>query len=189
MFSHSIYQGSPTSGPDDLRWSWCSNNRKVSNKCNGLESSQNHPLTTTPVHGKIVSHKISLVPKRLGTTAMYNSLHLLIPDSQSLSPPQPLPLGKHRSVLCVSSDSTFLWGLLTAYALPLSLPAVSTPGQADDKVCSPLALASCFSHTSPCLYAKPLSWPHPKILCLTKEYSDPEPYPGPICVVPCKIQF
>ena len=29
--------------PDDLRWSWCNNNRnKVHNKCNALESSRNH---------------------------------------------------------------------------------------------------------------------------------------------------
>ena len=31
--------------PDDLRWSWCNNNRnKLHNKCNTLESSQSHPL-------------------------------------------------------------------------------------------------------------------------------------------------
>ena len=30
--------------PDDLRWSWCNNNRnKVHDKCYALESSQNHP--------------------------------------------------------------------------------------------------------------------------------------------------
>ena len=30
--------------PDDLRWSWCNNNRKkVHNKCNALGSSGNHP--------------------------------------------------------------------------------------------------------------------------------------------------
>ena len=43
--------------PDDLRWSWCNNNRnKVHNKCNALESSPNHPPTQG--HGKIVSHEI-----------------------------------------------------------------------------------------------------------------------------------
>ena len=47
-----VNQGSPTSRiltPDDLRWSWCNNNRnKVHNKCNALESSWNHP---PPSHG------------------------------------------------------------------------------------------------------------------------------------------
>ena len=35
--------------PDDLRWSWCNNNRnKVHNKCNALESSPNHPPSLSP---------------------------------------------------------------------------------------------------------------------------------------------
>ena len=39
--------------PDDLRWSWCINNRnKVHNICNALESPQNH--LPTLVHEKIV---------------------------------------------------------------------------------------------------------------------------------------
>ena len=34
---------------DDLRWSWCNNNRnKVHNKCNALESSWNHPPPPPP---------------------------------------------------------------------------------------------------------------------------------------------
>ena len=38
---------------DDLTWSWCNNSRnKVHNKCNVLESSQNHPSHS--VHGKIL---------------------------------------------------------------------------------------------------------------------------------------
>ena len=42
--------------PDDLRWSWCSNNRnKVHSKCNKLESSPNHPSPL--VCGKIIFHK------------------------------------------------------------------------------------------------------------------------------------
>ena len=46
--------------PDDLRWSWCNNNRnKVHNTCNMLESSPNHrPHPHPPVHWKIVSHEI-----------------------------------------------------------------------------------------------------------------------------------
>ena len=41
---------------DDLRWSWCHNNRnKVQNKCNVLESSPNH--LSPPAHGKIIFHE------------------------------------------------------------------------------------------------------------------------------------
>ena len=40
---------------DDLRWSWCNNNRnKVHNKCKALGSSWNHSPIPTLVHGKIV---------------------------------------------------------------------------------------------------------------------------------------
>ena len=42
--------------PDDLRLSWCNDNRnQVHNKCNVVESSWNHP--SGPAHGKIVFHK------------------------------------------------------------------------------------------------------------------------------------
>ena len=47
--------------PEHVRWSWCNNNRnKVHNKCNALESPQNHPPTCSqrkPVPGikKIVA--------------------------------------------------------------------------------------------------------------------------------------
>ena len=52
--------------PDDLRWSWCNNKRnKAHNKCNALESSQNHP-SPPPVHGKIVFRKSKIkVPANL----------------------------------------------------------------------------------------------------------------------------
>ena len=33
--------------------------------------------------------------------ALYNSLHLLIPNSQFIPPPSSLPLGNHKSVLYV----------------------------------------------------------------------------------------
>ena len=49
--------------PDDLRRSWCNDNRnKVHNKCDTLESSWNHPHSLPPptlVHGKIVFHETS----------------------------------------------------------------------------------------------------------------------------------
>ena len=41
---------------DDLRWSWCHNNRnKVLDKCNVLESSPNH--LSPPAHGRIIFHE------------------------------------------------------------------------------------------------------------------------------------
>ena len=44
--------------PDDLRWSWCNNNRnKVHNQCDALESSWNHPPALA--HGRLVFHKTS----------------------------------------------------------------------------------------------------------------------------------
>ena len=53
--------------PDDLRWSWCNNNRnKVQNKCNVLESSGNYPSL---VLKNCLLWNQSLVPKRLGASA------------------------------------------------------------------------------------------------------------------------
>ena len=62
--------------PDDLRWSWCNNNRKkIHNKCNDLEPSRNHP--TLLVHGKIIFHRTSLwCQKGLGITAFRDRLDL-----------------------------------------------------------------------------------------------------------------
>ena len=52
--------------PDDLRWSWCKNNRnKVHNKCNALESSPNHPPNPQCVE-KLSSTKLVLGAKKLG---------------------------------------------------------------------------------------------------------------------------
>ena len=57
--------------PDDLRWSWCNNNRnKVHNKCNVLESSPSHPPSL--VCGKVIFYETQpLVLERLGTTVMW----------------------------------------------------------------------------------------------------------------------
>ena len=56
--------------PDDLRWSWCSNNRnKVHNKWNVLESSRNHPPAPGPWNN-CLPRNLSRVPKRLGTAAV-----------------------------------------------------------------------------------------------------------------------
>ena len=55
--------------PDGLRCSWCNDNRnKVHNKCNGLESSQNHPPTPHSME-KLSSTKSVSGIKKVGTTA------------------------------------------------------------------------------------------------------------------------
>ena len=57
--------------PNDLKWSWCNNNRnKAHNKCNVLESSR----TTCPVHGKSPKKIFDYPPqsKSLGTMAQRN---------------------------------------------------------------------------------------------------------------------
>ena len=54
--------------PDDLRWSWCNNNRnKVHNKCNTFESSPNHPL---PPVEKLFSVETVLGAKNVGDCAV-----------------------------------------------------------------------------------------------------------------------
>ena len=64
--------------PNDLRWSWCNNNRnKVHNKCHALESSRNHSLAPTPGLWKnCLPWNLSLVPNRFGTTMLYRILWL-----------------------------------------------------------------------------------------------------------------
>ena len=55
--------------PDDLRWSWCNNNRnKVHNKCNGIKSSWNHCHSQYP----------SLMPKQLGITGLNTKISQVI---------------------------------------------------------------------------------------------------------------
>ena len=55
---------------DDVWWSWCNNSRnKLHNKCNMLESFQNHPPSLRSV-GKLSPWNCSLVPKRLGILAL-----------------------------------------------------------------------------------------------------------------------
>ena len=54
--------------PNDLRQSWSNNNRnKVHDKCNGLESSWNHPPQPSVCGKNCLPWNPSLVPKRLGT--------------------------------------------------------------------------------------------------------------------------
>jgi len=59
--------------PDDLRWSWCNNNRnKAHNKFNVLESSWNDSPNLGPWKNSLPQNW-SLVPKRLGTTDLKNA--------------------------------------------------------------------------------------------------------------------
>ena len=58
---------------DDLRWSWCNNNRnKVHNKCNALESSPKHLQPSPHPHPwkNCLPWNWSLVSKRLGIVAL-----------------------------------------------------------------------------------------------------------------------
>ena len=75
-------------------WSWCNDNRnKVCNKCNAFESSPNHPPLPPGLWKNCLPWNWSLVPKRLGTTAIgdwrratlhtdtpLNMWHLLLPQ-------------------------------------------------------------------------------------------------------------
>ena len=57
--------------PVDLRSSWCNNNRyKAHNKCNTLESSQNHPLLPGSAE-KLPSMKPVSGAKKIGTAARW----------------------------------------------------------------------------------------------------------------------
>ena len=59
--------------PDDLRWSWCNNNRnKAHSKFNVLESSWNDSPNLGPWKNSLPQNW-SLVPKRLGTTDLKNA--------------------------------------------------------------------------------------------------------------------
>ena len=53
--------------PDDLRWSWCNNNRnKVHNTCNALEISPSHPLLLSRLVEKLSSMKLIPGAKKVG---------------------------------------------------------------------------------------------------------------------------
>ena len=55
---------------DNLRWSWCNNNRsEMHNKFKALESSRNHPPTPGPWENYLPQNRF-LVPKRLKTAAV-----------------------------------------------------------------------------------------------------------------------
>jgi len=62
--------------PDDLRCSWCNNNRNEGhNKWHGLKWSPNHPLQ--PVHGKTVSHETGSWGLFLNSVRKVKVLHVL----------------------------------------------------------------------------------------------------------------
>ena len=74
-----VRQGSPNLQdiiPDDLKWSWCNNNRnKVYNKWNALESFWNHP--PTPSVEKLSSTKPVPGAKKIGNCCCKTDLILL----------------------------------------------------------------------------------------------------------------
>jgi len=58
---------------DDLRWSWCNYNRnKVHNKCNAFEPPPLTPPLALEPWENCLPQNWSLLPKRLGTTALYH---------------------------------------------------------------------------------------------------------------------
>ena len=76
--------------PDDLRWSWCNNNRnKVHNKCNGIESSPNHP--STPICGNIVFDVTGPWCQNVGNCCGLTRISLI---------PHIVASGNHHSTLC-----------------------------------------------------------------------------------------
>ena len=61
--------------PEDLRWSWCNNNRnKEHNKCNRLESSWNRAPHSSLWKNCLPLNQF-LVPKSLGSTALKHRLY------------------------------------------------------------------------------------------------------------------
>ena len=65
--------------PDDLRWGWCNNNRKVQSKCNMLELSPNHSSLTWSMEK--FSHETSPLYQKVWGPLFYsikNSHHELL---------------------------------------------------------------------------------------------------------------
>ena len=58
-----------------------SNRNKMHNKCNALESAQNHPPTQGPWKNCLSQNQF-LIPKRLGTAALVSTLLNLLPGSK-----------------------------------------------------------------------------------------------------------
>ena len=93
--------------PEHLRWIQRTNNRnRVHNKCNALESSQNHSL----IRGKIcLPWNQSLVPERLGTTELSHSSLKQVVRYHAIAPIYKLSVSKHR--LYWKSIRLCLWEL------------------------------------------------------------------------------
>ena len=87
--------------PDDLRWSWCDNN-KVHNKCNVIASFPNHP-STPHLWKYCLPCNRSLVPKCWEPLWFNQNL----PNSHTAAS------GNHHSTLCFFEFrflySTFMW--------------------------------------------------------------------------------
>ena len=124
---------------DDLRWSWCNSNRnKVHHKWNVLESSQ----PTPSLWKNCLPQNWSLVPKRLGTAALYffpnqvtiDSVFKVYLKSTYFSPalchPPVLVTWVTSVTLCVYWDSfPSSWNANLLFLLPPKNPTQNKTGE------------------------------------------------------------
>ena len=82
--------------PDDLRWSRCNNN-KVRNKCNALESFQNHH---PQVHGKVVFYETG--PGCRKGWGRYSNLQEMLKDLRYVNKPVILSFSQSAVFLACS---------------------------------------------------------------------------------------
>ena len=73
---------------------------------------------STMVYHRILNVVLCAYSRTLFTHSVYTSLHLLAPDSQLILAPSPLPLGKHKSVVCVSDSVSVACMLSSFFAIP-----------------------------------------------------------------------
>ena len=99
--------------PDDLRWSWCNNNRDtVHNKRNVFESYWNHPHPCLPVRGKIVFHKIGPWCQRGWGLLLLYLISLVLNSSQSWPLGAPYKLVFVFLLLASISVLFLVWGFV-----------------------------------------------------------------------------
>ena len=115
--------------PDDLRWSWCNNNRnKVHNTCNVLESSRNH-LPCPRSLEKLSSMKMVPGAKKVGDRCSRGSL----------------PSGFR---LTTSLHFSPAWEVQQVRLLWISVPHLFLPSPAHSPVHVKFWCFQCFSWTS-----------------------------------------
>ena len=100
--------------PDDLRWSWCNNNRNtVRNKCNAFESSPNHPSPPESVE-KSSAKLVPILEGRLELLWLScKSLFKSNNNQQEQNPSNNLPLSpfiqKSVGSITIWNVKAFIW--------------------------------------------------------------------------------